>query len=62
MAKGLISKSGILWLMLTLVILMFAMASAGSEGINKYVYFIVAFICCYGIRLIAKKEVKNDRD
>jgi len=55
-----ISKSLVLWGILTIVAVLFAMASIGHDGLSRYVYFIVSIVSCYGIRMFAKKEgVKN---
>lgn len=49
-------KPVILWFILSLVAVLFAMASVTSAGLMKYLYFIVSLVSCYGIRLFAKKE------
>jgi len=56
-----ISKSFFLWGLLTLVIVFFSMASLQSEGLFRYVYFIVAIISSYIIRVTSKGDNKNDR-
>ncbi len=47
-------KSLVLWVILTLIAVLFAMASSGNTGTIRYAYFFVAIISCYLIRVTAK--------
>lgn len=55
-----ISISFIMWIAITFVMLIFAMASVTNEGMVRYAYFFVAFICSYIIRVTSKMGDKNE--
>lgn len=57
-------KQIILWFFLTMIAIFFAMASIQSEGYIEYIYFAVAVVSCYGIRMFALAEggKKNGKD
>lgn len=55
-----IGFSFILWIVITFVMIILAMASITNEGMMKYAYFFSAFVCSYIIRLTSRMGDKNE--
>jgi hypothetical protein len=53
--------SWITWFFLTMIAVLFAMATVNSVGLMKYAYFFISIISCFLIRIISKRGVNNGK-
>lgn len=63
MFRKLISKSNVVWLLLTAVATLFSMAAVSTSiGFFRYFYCLTALGSCYGIRLMGRREGGTVKD
>lgn len=59
--KEIITKGSMAWFVFSSISVLFAMASITTDGSMRYVYLLIAYASCYGIKILSSKVVKNGK-